>query len=605
MFVNTFYSFKGGVGRTMALANVAVHLARRGRRVLVVDFDLEAPGLDTFPALRPDARLPGLVDFVARYLDTNQAPDVREFVGTAPGIDNLQVMPAGTVGRSYAANFARINWRRLYEEREGFLLFEDLKAQWDQALAPDYVLIDSRTGFSDTGGICTRQLPDAVTVLFFPNEQNLRGLAKVVADVRSEQAPPREKTIQLRFVMSNVPDLDDEDEILINMKDRFQQDLAFDHEPLVVHRYDSLSLLNQSVFALDRPRSRLAREYERLADRTVRDNLADPDGAMQFIRDRRPTLQRHAGTDESDAALRTMIRRIEGLHSTNGEVLFRLGQLARRHRLASAESLLDRAVKAGCDTAECHLERARARLASRDEEGASEDASTILASDDLPGHVVLEAVSFLSAQDAVGIDHSPAVMSLASDDQIDLAGTLWRTGKSTTSNAILRRLVEDAELPAEERNQAASALALNYIGSGHCGDAIELLRRDARSVEQMGIQDAFNYGMALWGSSAKVSTPPFERVLELHAASIDRDEGANYWQCLAVASWALGDPEAAIDHVRRAREEADTERRIFSCWRYHEVPRVQFLADTDEVLAMIEGANRKPRFLDGQTELAE
>ena len=48
MYVTTFYSFKGGVGRTMALVNSAVTLALRGRRVLVVDFDVEAPGLDTF-----------------------------------------------------------------------------------------------------------------------------------------------------------------------------------------------------------------------------------------------------------------------------------------------------------------------------------------------------------------------------------------------------------------------------------------------------------------------------------------------------------------------------------------------------------------------------
>ena len=41
----TFYSYKGGVGRTLALANVALLLTRYGRKVLVVDADLEAPGL--------------------------------------------------------------------------------------------------------------------------------------------------------------------------------------------------------------------------------------------------------------------------------------------------------------------------------------------------------------------------------------------------------------------------------------------------------------------------------------------------------------------------------------------------------------------------------
>jgi len=44
----TFYSYKGGVGRTLALANIAVLLARRGKRVLMMDWDLEAPGLHRY-----------------------------------------------------------------------------------------------------------------------------------------------------------------------------------------------------------------------------------------------------------------------------------------------------------------------------------------------------------------------------------------------------------------------------------------------------------------------------------------------------------------------------------------------------------------------------
>src|ERR1041385_6770285 len=44
----TFYSYKGGVGRSMALANIALLLARRGKRVLAVDWDLEAPGLNYY-----------------------------------------------------------------------------------------------------------------------------------------------------------------------------------------------------------------------------------------------------------------------------------------------------------------------------------------------------------------------------------------------------------------------------------------------------------------------------------------------------------------------------------------------------------------------------
>ena len=51
MFTVTFYSFKGGVGRTFALMNVAVDLVKQGKNVTVLDFDLEAPGLNSFKEL--------------------------------------------------------------------------------------------------------------------------------------------------------------------------------------------------------------------------------------------------------------------------------------------------------------------------------------------------------------------------------------------------------------------------------------------------------------------------------------------------------------------------------------------------------------------------
>ena len=66
----TFYSFKGGTGRTMALANVAWILAANGERVLIADWDLESPGLDRFFQPFMDlgvAQKPGVVDFIRTY----------------------------------------------------------------------------------------------------------------------------------------------------------------------------------------------------------------------------------------------------------------------------------------------------------------------------------------------------------------------------------------------------------------------------------------------------------------------------------------------------------------------------------------------------------
>jgi len=160
----------------------------------------------------------------------------------------------------------------LYSEQHGYLLFEDLKSQWARDLKLDYVLVDSRTGYTDVAGICTRQLPDAVVILFFPTEQNLGGLADIVSGIRDEAAGARKKAIQLHFVTSNVPDLDDEDQILEKRIARFKRGLGYE-QLAVIHHYPSLALLNQVIFTKERPRSRLAKEYRAICWQILRYNL--------------------------------------------------------------------------------------------------------------------------------------------------------------------------------------------------------------------------------------------------------------------------------------------------------------------------------------------
>src|SRR5262249_2027279 len=75
--ITTFYSYKGGTGRTMALANYACYLARQkalaGQRILLIDWDLEAPGLHRYFASRAeftvDAGPPGVIDYFTRIRD--------------------------------------------------------------------------------------------------------------------------------------------------------------------------------------------------------------------------------------------------------------------------------------------------------------------------------------------------------------------------------------------------------------------------------------------------------------------------------------------------------------------------------------------------------
>ena len=601
MYVTTFYSFKGGVGRTMALVNAAVTLALRGRRVLAVDFDVEAPGLDTFDVLRPHEEIPGVIDFVANYLDSGQAPDAANFIGECPDVGEqggrLWIMPSGR-HETYAANFSQIDWGELYEKHDGYLLLEDLKEQWNRIVQPDYVLIDSRTGHTDTGGICTRQLPDSVVILFFPNEQNLRGLTEVVRDIRSEVDEPRKKLIELHFVMSNVPDLDDEDRILESKIAAFQDQLGFLREPMVVHRYDSLSLLNQVVFVKDRPRSRLANEYNEIVQEISTRNSDDRDGALEYIR-RANRRWRRTGED-SIRTREDMLERIEEAHSNDGEILFRLAEIRETDRQPErAVLLVNQAIDAGYEQPEAYLKRAGVREDNHDLDGAIEDTRRVLASERVTPPMVREAIRLsarLGTYVPEEVAESTAVMSLEIDGKTWLAGTFNRSPEDLViAISLWEQILGSGELPTETRNRARHSLGLSYMGLGRCSDAIRMFRDDGQTLDELNIADAFNYGMATWGVNGAIETEAFLRAVELDRAEIRKARTSNYLQCMAIAYWVAGDGDEALGHIDRAQEAVGglRGRTEFSCWRYLQVSAEQFEADLVDIRDLIENDGSK------------
>ena len=594
MYTTTFYSFKGGVGRSMALVNVAVELANRGRGVLVVDFDLEAPGLDTFDVTTPRDQVPGMVDFVSEYLNSGQAPDAARFISETPtdfgdAGGRLWIMPSGRHA-TYAKRLNQIDWGVLYAERDGYLLFEDLKEQWRQAINPDYVLIDSRTGHTDIGGICTRQLPDAVVILFLPNEQNLRGLSRVVRDIRSEAEEPRNKNVELHFVMSNVPDLDDEDRILDDKIRAFQKQLRFRREPLMIHRYDSLSLLNQVVFTKDRPRSRLAQEFIELVREISRCNSDDRDGALDYIR--RATGRRRM-RGESIQTRDAILAKIEKAHPTDGEVMYRLAELREYDgETALAGALASRAIQAGYAEPEVFLKRSRSRAQTDDDAGAEQDALEVLQSHHLPPPMVREAISRIRSHAPERVANSTAVTSLEPDDQMWLAHSLDSSLEAMRiAIPIWERLIDCDDLSATEREHAGHKLVLCQIGTGGFSDAMSMLEAHDKPINEMTIQDAFNYGMASWGKTGEIAEAAFSRVVELDQAGVISDEGPNYFQSIAIAYWATGDQTEAARYVDKAEHAINAMRGApeFSCWRYRRVSADVFVADLEDIRLLVRG----------------
>lgn len=198
--VVTFYSFKGGTGRTMALANIAWILASNGKKVLVVDWDLDSPGLHRYfhPFLDPAkvSATPGVIELITDYAwEATRGPErpadwVRkraEIIPHAvslnwdfPGDGMLDFVSAGRQNPDYSAAVTAFDWDTFYE-RGGGQFFDALRT--DMKWHYDYTLIDSRTGLSDISDICTVHLPDTLVNCFTLNDQSIDGAAAIARSV--------------------------------------------------------------------------------------------------------------------------------------------------------------------------------------------------------------------------------------------------------------------------------------------------------------------------------------------------------------------------------------------------------------------------------------
>lgn len=210
--IYTFYSFKGGVGRSMALASVAYLLASRGLKVLTIDFDLEAPGLERYffePGAASAAKArPGLVDLLLAYkralsseeeFRKGEFRDWRRFVQPAlPTLARSGSVDIMTAGQrepaerygSYATAVRAFDWLDFFHHWKGERFFDWLRAEFvgdsETPGAYDAVLVDSRTGITEMGGVCAYQLADVAVMLCAANDQNLEGTLRVAQDFRSD-----------------------------------------------------------------------------------------------------------------------------------------------------------------------------------------------------------------------------------------------------------------------------------------------------------------------------------------------------------------------------------------------------------------------------------
>jgi MinD-like ATPase involved in chromosome partitioning or flagellar assembly len=192
--VITFYSYKGGMGRSTTLAAFATHLALvESKNVIIIDCDFEAPGFTNF-FLKNAEEENQRQGFVEYFLDKESGISSEkhlesytwEVESKFSGSGSIRIMPAGNLDSQiptndflktnlshYVEGLARIdftNQEYIIEQFTGII--NDLR----KSFSPDVILIDARTGFSEVMGVAAFQLSKFVVGFFRNDAQSLPGL---------------------------------------------------------------------------------------------------------------------------------------------------------------------------------------------------------------------------------------------------------------------------------------------------------------------------------------------------------------------------------------------------------------------------------------------
>ena len=617
MYVVTFYSFKGGVGRTLALLNVAYEIANSGQRVLVVDFDLEAP------AIRPDRwergahddetdqfgrgpTDPGVVEFVTTYLETMRVPSVGDYIvdATPEGCQGrLAVMSAGAVDGTYGQRLNAIDWGLLYAARDGYVMFEDVRAQW-QAAGFDYVLLDSRTGFTDVGGICTRHLPDAVVSLFRPDDQSLGGTAQMAEAIRAEVPTPRRADdIEQHFVMAGIPDADDEHGHLARRRRVFMDRIGIPrHEGLTeIRHYSSMDLLTQPIYTKERRGTRLAKSYLALTRRIRAGNVGDRGGVLDGLGDR------HLPAGERPA---DYLGRVEKRYREDAEVLAMVAAAYEREGdLLEAARLLDKASRIGQLTLRQLHGLARSRHLTGDSDGALQALRSFFNDPAEPSEETLRApvlaafnlLRLLGAKNVSGIvADSPVIARAPRSTRAAVAHRLDRSvSECRAAIAILEELVAADDAGAREKGNLRWNLAFARMAVGDVDRAAAFFGNAmADASHPVTVPTAFNTAMGYWATTGVPSEDSFRKVLEVMDGDADRAwtrGDANALQSISVARWFGGHGDDAGKSLAEAEKAAG--RHEISCWSYTRVPRKVFLGHCAEIRRLFAGEDVRPVFM--------
>jgi MinD-like ATPase involved in chromosome partitioning or flagellar assembly len=220
--VITFYSIKGGVGRSLAAANFAIYLARLGLKTVIIDLNLEAPSLVAKLRLdmKPDQK--GILDYLLSFQKGSLPESVEPYL-IPVGIKGVRVsneasiwlMPAGYWSSSnYQCELSGLDWNALLRKKKSENPFRGLLEQLQARLEPEYVIIDSKGGLSEATSIINLELADEVVIFSTLSNENVDAILQLSVMIGKESSQRESgKNVSIKIVFSRVPIVSNTEEL--------------------------------------------------------------------------------------------------------------------------------------------------------------------------------------------------------------------------------------------------------------------------------------------------------------------------------------------------------------------------------------------------------
>ena len=245
----SIHSFRGGTGKSNTTANLAAILANLGKRVGVIDTDIQSPGIHVLFGLDENSMKYALNDYLWGKCNIEEtAYDVTNTLN-APIKGTIYLIPSSIK----AGEIARVL-------REGYDvgLLNDGFNKLLKELKLDILLIDTHPGLNEET-LLSIAVSDALAIILRPDSQDYQGTG-VTVDVARKLDVPR-----LLLIVNKVPTSFDYGEVKRRVEQTYNSEVA----AVLPHSDEMMTLASSGIFALHYPQHPITQALTHVAQRLI------------------------------------------------------------------------------------------------------------------------------------------------------------------------------------------------------------------------------------------------------------------------------------------------------------------------------------------------